>query len=60
VVEGGFEAGVELLEFLIALEDGLELLLERKLQICDLLVRESRGVPLATWAVLPTRTRGKL
>jgi hypothetical protein len=60
MIEGGFEARVELFEFLVALEHRIKLLLERKLQVGNLLVREGCGILITAWAVLPPSASGKL
>jgi hypothetical protein len=59
VVERGFEAGIQLFEFLVALQDGAELFLQGILQMRNLVSREGlRSLP-ATLASSPFRTEGK-
>ena len=60
MVERGLEAGVELLELFVTLDECAELLLQCRLQVRNLFAREGLRCLLATRGVWPPRSEGKL
>ena len=60
MVERGLEAGVELLERFVALDERAELLLQSRLQMRNLFAREELRCLLATRGFWPPRSEGKL